>query len=266
MPAWRAAVRRNSTTSPTFSPPSAIFSARDFSAIFSAAGGAAAPGRKGGDIRCDVTLDLMEAAHGTAKIVRFLRHVACDTCGGSGAKPGTQPEVCRYCGGQGRVVQSSGIFSLQTTCPSCHGAGQVIRDVCGDMPRLGLRAEESHPQSGDSGRRRRPHPAAFAGRGRAEPQRRPARRLLLLHPRGRASVVPAARARTCSARCRSAIRRPRLGARIEVPTLDGREKIDIPAGTQSGEVFALKGRGMPDPRYRGRGDLLCRCTSRCRER
>ena len=65
----------------------------------------------------------MEAARGTIKAIYFLRHADCETCGGTGAKPGTRPENCRYCGGRGRVVQSTGIFSLQTTCPSCHGAG-----------------------------------------------------------------------------------------------------------------------------------------------
>ena len=86
--------------------------------------------RRGGDIHCEVTLDLLEAARGTAKIVQFERHQKCETCGGSGAKPGTHPEPCSYCGGHGVVVQSSGIFSMQTTCPSCHGAGIVIRHRC----------------------------------------------------------------------------------------------------------------------------------------
>ena len=86
--------------------------------------------RKGGDVQCEVTLDLMEAASGASKIVEFDRHSACDTCGGSGAKPGSRPERCPYCGGSGRVVQASGFFSLQTPCPSCHGGGRVIRDAC----------------------------------------------------------------------------------------------------------------------------------------
>ena len=86
--------------------------------------------RRGGDVQCEITLELIEADKSVSKVVEFEPQVACDTCGGSGAKPGTGPERCPYCGGSGRVVQSSGFFSLQTPCPSCHGSGRVIRDVC----------------------------------------------------------------------------------------------------------------------------------------
>ena len=210
---------------------------------------------RGADIRCDVQLDLFEAAHGASKEVSFLRHTLCEKCQGSGAKPGTQPEVCRYCGGKGRVVQSSGVFSLQTTCPSCHGSGRVIRDACGacrgsgyvrnevtrkvdipagvdDRTRLRLQGEgEPSPNGGSPGDcycaiRVAEHPL-FQRRGQD---------LLCLVP---VNYPQAA-----------------LGATIEVPTLDGPETLAIPAGTQNGQVFTLKGRGMPDPRYRGRGELL----------
>ncbi|MEN6492810.1 MAG: molecular chaperone DnaJ, partial [Thermoguttaceae bacterium] len=86
--------------------------------------------RKGADLRVDVELDLMEVAHGASKTVEFERHQKCSTCGGSGAKPGTRPEVCRYCGGHGQVMQQAGIFSLQTTCPACQGRGSTIREAC----------------------------------------------------------------------------------------------------------------------------------------
>jgi len=85
---------------------------------------------KGADVRCDVTLDLIEAARGVAKTVQFQRHQHCSQCRGTGAKPGTQPERCRYCGGQGQVLQSSGFFSVQRPCPACRGAGTVIKDPC----------------------------------------------------------------------------------------------------------------------------------------
>ncbi len=210
---------------------------------------------RGADVRADVTIDLMEAAHGTAKTVRFMRHFACETCGGTGAKPGTQPEKCRYCGGRGRVVQSSGMFSLQTTCPACHGEGQVIREVCSecrgaayvqkkvtrkvqipagvdDRTQLRLQSEgEPSPNGGPPGDcycviHVTEHP--------------------LFHRQGQNLV------------CQVPISYPQaaLGATVEVPTLDGRENLSIPAGTQTGAVFTLKGRGMPDPRYRGRGNLL----------
>ncbi|MFW5693190.1 MAG: molecular chaperone DnaJ, partial [Thermoguttaceae bacterium] len=88
--------------------------------------------RRGGDIRCRVSLDLLEAAHGTSKVVQFQRHQRCDTCRGTGAKAGTQPEPCSYCGGSGRIVQSRGILAVQSTCPACHGKGSVVRQPCPD--------------------------------------------------------------------------------------------------------------------------------------
>jgi len=210
--------------------------------------------RKGADVRCEVTIDLLEAAHGTAKVVRFMRHVACETCGGTGAKPGTKPETCRYCGGRGRVVQSSGIFSLQTTCPSCHGAGQVIREACGACRGAAYVQKKvtrkiDIPAGVDDRTRLRLH-----GEGEPSPVGGPpgdcycsirVAEHALFHRRGQDLV------------CQVPIAYPQaaLGATIEVPTLDGREKLTLPAGTQNGEVFTLKGRGMPDPRYHGRGDL-----------
>src|SRR5271157_4206577 len=73
--------------------------------------------RRGADVQCEVVLELREAASGAAKSVEYERHAVCETCRGSGAKPGTRPEKCSYCGGSGRVVQASGFFSLQTSCP-----------------------------------------------------------------------------------------------------------------------------------------------------
>src|SRR5215469_2631771 len=86
--------------------------------------------RRGSDVRADVTLDLLEAARGATKKVRFERLERCDECRGSGAKPGSKPETCRYCGGQGQVIQTTGIFRVQTTCPACRGAGSTIKEPC----------------------------------------------------------------------------------------------------------------------------------------
>ncbi len=232
-----------------------IFGGGLFGDLFGGGRGGRGRASKGADVRAEVTIDLMEAAHGTTKTVRFMRHFACETCGGSGAKPGTQPEKCRYCGGRGRVVQSSGMFSLQTTCPACHGEGRIIREVCSDCrgaayvqkkvtrkvqipagvddrTQLRLQGEgEPNPNGGAPGDcycfiHVTDHP--------------------LFHRRGQDLIcqVPISYAQAA------------LGATLEVPTLDGREELSIPAGTQTGAVFTLKGRGMPDPRYRGHGNLL----------
>lgn len=236
-----------------FSRRSATYSAGGCSAISSAA--AVPPDNiRARNVRCEVTLDLLEAAHGTSKVVRFMRHAACETCGGSGAKPGTSPETCRYCGGRGRVVQSSGVFSLQTTCPSCHGEGRVVRDPCSGCRGAGyvqkkVTRKVDIPAGVDDRTRLR-----LPGEGEPSPHGGPpgdcycSIRITehpLFHRRGQDLICEVPVSYTQAA----------LGATIEVPTLDGREKLVVPAGSQSGEVFTLKGRGMPDPRYRGHGDL-----------
>jgi len=211
--------------------------------------------RRGGDVRCDVSIDLFEAAHGTTKIVQFSRYEACSTCGGSGAKPGTKPEFCPYCGGSGRVVQSTGIFSLQTTCPSCRGSGSIVRDPCSGCNGSGLVPKRvtrkvTIPAGVDDRTQLR-----LQGEGQPNPDGGPPGDCFCFikvtdHPlferEGKHLI------------CRVPISYPQaaLGAKLEVPTLDGPETIDVPAGTQSSEVFTLKGRGMPDPRYRSHGDLL----------
>ncbi len=211
--------------------------------------------RKGSDIRCELVLDLAEAARGITKTVRFNRHEKCATCGGSGARPGTQPEPCQYCGGRGRVIQSTGLFSLQSTCPSCGGAGAVVRDPCSDCRGQGyvvgrVTRDVKVPAGVDTHTRLR-----LQGEGEPSPNggppgdcycfvtvkehplfKRDGPHLLCQVPIGYAQAA--------------------LGAQIDVPTLDGRQELDIPRGTQSGDVFKLAGQGMPVPRRRGRGDLL----------
>ncbi len=211
--------------------------------------------RKGADVRCDLVLDLREAARGVAKTVEFTRHERCGSCQGTGAQSGTQPETCQYCGGRGRVVQSTGIFSLQSTCPSCRGDGVVIRNPCppcrgsGYVPRQVTR-EVKVPAGVDTHTRLR-----LAGEGEPSPGGGPPGDCYvfitvaedpLFRRDGQHLIcqVPIAYAQAA------------LGAAIEVPTLDGRRELSIPPGTQNGEVFKMAGLGMPIPRRRGRGDLL----------
>jgi len=211
--------------------------------------------RKGADVRVDVELDLMEAAHGTTKTVEFERHQKCSTCGGSGAKPGTQPEVCRYCGGHGQVVQQAGFFSLQTTCPACQGRGSTIREACPTCRGTGfvgqkVTREVKIPAGIDSQTRLR-----LQGEGAPSPDGGPPGDVYCFitvkeHPlfqRDGQDLI-----------CRIPISyaQAALGATIDVPTLDGPEQMEIAAGTQSGEIFRRRGRGLPIPRHRGRGDLI----------
>jgi molecular chaperone DnaJ len=210
---------------------------------------------KGRDVRCDVTLTLKEAAHGVTKKVEFQRHERCEKCEGSGAAPGSRREVCSYCRGQGRVIQSAGIVRIQTTCPACHGEGSQIKHPCPSCRGTGrmlkkVVTEVQIPAGVDDEMRVR-----ITGEGEPSPNGGPPGDCycfisVLPHPlfeRDGQNLV-----------CRVPITfaQAALGTTLEVPTLEGRGELEIPAGTQSGAVFKLGGKGMPDPRRRGLGDLL----------
>jgi len=221
-------------------------------------GGGRARGRRvhrGADVQCEITLDLLEVAHGTAKIARFQRQERCETCGGSGARPGTTPQGCPYCGGRGQVVQSTGIFAMHTTCPSCRGSGTVIKhpcEACRGTKLVSRRVTRriTIPAGVDNQTRLR-----LQGEGHASPDG---------GPRGdcycfiRVKEDPLFQRKGQHLLCQIPVSysQAALGAKVEVPTLDGPEEIQIPAGTQNGQVFTLKGRGMPAPGYRTRGDLV----------
>ena len=211
--------------------------------------------RKGRDVRCDVTLTLHEAAQGVTKSVEFHRHEVCADCHGSGAAPGSRREVCSYCRGQGRIIQSAGIVRMQTTCPACHGEGSRVKNPCPGCRGTGQKlkkvvTEVQIPPGVDDEMRVR-----IAGQGEPSPNGGPPGDCycfisVLPHPlfeRDGQHLV-----------CRVPITyaQAALGTTLEVPTLQGRGELEVPAGTQSGTVFRLGGKGMPDPRRRGLGDLL----------
>lgn len=221
-------------------------------------GGARGRGRgpaPGNDIRCNLTIDLHEAARGITKEITFRRHETCLTCKGTGSKPGKVPERCSFCGGQGRITQSTGFFSVQTTCPRCKGQGSIITDPCADCRGSGLipqtvTREIKIPAGVDTGTRLR-----MQGEGEKSPEG---------GPPGDCYVFITVKQHPLFQRdgqhliCRIPIgyAQAALGAEIEVPTLDGPEKLKIPAGTQTGDVITLRGRGMPIPRRNMAGDLL----------
>lgn len=211
--------------------------------------------RRGADVKCQVELDLLEAARGVTKTVRIHRHEPCDECGASGCQPGKRPEPCQYCGGRGQVIQASGVFRVQTSCPSCHGTGQMIRHPCHACGGAGyvmrkVKRDIVIPPGVDNGTRLR-----LQGEGEPSPEGGPRGDCYvfmnvsehpLFHRQGSHLVchVPITYAQAT------------LGAEIEVPTLGGRASLTIPPGTQPAEVFRMAGKGMPDPRHRGVGDLL----------
>jgi len=210
---------------------------------------------RGRDIVCSVELELEELLEQTTKTVRFERHESCVDCGGSGAAPGSRPEPCSYCGGAGRVAQSRGFFQVSMTCPACHGEGSVIRKPCSKCRGSGfvlrtVTRQVRIPPGVNEGTRLR-----LAGEGDPSPDggprgdcycvvhirphpifRRDGRNLICQVPIGYAQAA--------------------LGTTLEVPTLEGTHQLRIPRGTQHGDVFHLRGLGLPSPRTRSRGDLV----------
>ncbi len=230
-----------------------IFGDSIFGSFFG--GGRRSQVQRGADVRCSITIDLLEAAKGVTREVRFRRREMCSTCHGTGAQEGKQAETCQYCGGRGRVQQSTGIFSIQTTCPRCQGTGKIIKDPCRTCGGAGLETktvslEIRIPAGVDSGTRLR-----IQGEGERSPNGGPSGDCYVFiqikphpffHRDGQDIIcqVPIGYAQAS------------LGAEITIPTLDGEEKLKIPAGTQNGDVIRLKGRGIPTPRRNLAGDLL----------
>ena len=173
---------------------------------------------KGADVRCDVTLDLDRSRprrHQDGRVPTPRDRATIATAPAPSRAPAAT--TARYCGGRGQVVQSTGIFRVQTTCPSCHGAGSTDQRSLRHCRGAGFVLQDSETRSADSRRHRRPDAGAPARRRRTQPRRRPARRLLLLHHGQRALAVPARRAAPDRAQCRSPIRRPRWGRRSKCP-------------------------------------------------
>jgi molecular chaperone DnaJ len=210
--------------------------------------------RKGRDVFCQVHLSLVEAARGVTKTVEFDRHETCGECDGSGARKGTQPQACDYCGGRGQVIQSAGVFRLQTTCPACRGAGSVVRERCPACGGEGVTQEHvsrkvTIPAGVDRDVRVR-----LAGEG--EPGGNggpPGDCYCVIEIEEHPFLVREGRDLHCEVPV--SFTQAALGATIEVPTLDGPKPLDIARGTQPGDVVRVRGLGMPEVRGRGIGDL-----------
>ncbi len=210
--------------------------------------------QRGEHAHASLTIDLKTAATGCDSEISITRKKQCTTCDGSGSEPGTTPEVCEYCGGHGQVVQAQGFFRMQRTCPACRGAGKIIRHKCGTCYGSGREDEEvtltiKVPPGVDNGMQIRVRGEGEAGLGGG--------------PRGDLFVDvhvkehPLFQREGTQLLCRVPITytQAALGATIEIPVLDGREELEIPAGTQPATVFRLRGKGMPDPHGRRTGDL-----------
>jgi len=210
-------------------------------------------GQRGADLRFDVSLAFEEAAAGVTKQIHLTRHEVCETCQGTGAKPGTGMATCRTCGGRGQMSYQQGFFSITRTCPACQGAGQVVREACATCRGQGRVERERTLEVGipagvESGTRLR-----MTGQGEPGSHGGPQGDLYVFlevkeHPfferRGADlySTMPISFPQAA------------LGATIIIPTLHGEEEFEVPEGTQSGQTFRIKGKGLPNP-HGGRGDM-----------
>ncbi|HEX5707150.1 MAG TPA: molecular chaperone DnaJ [Pyrinomonadaceae bacterium] len=215
--------------------------------------------QRGADLRYDLEMTLEDAAKGMTAQLRIPRLENCDACKGTGAAPGTQPETCATCSGAGQVRYQQGFFSVARTCGNCRGTGRVIKSPCEACKGAGRVEREKNlevkiPAGVETGSRLR-----IAGEGEAGTQGGPSGDLyVVIHVSEHEqferqgsnlySSVPVTFAQAA------------LGSEITVQTLEGQQQLKIPAGTQTGTVFRVKGNGMPVLGGRGRGDLFVAVT------
>jgi len=232
-----------------------------FGEIFGQAQGGRGGGRsnvyRGADLRYNLEISLEEAARGTETRVRIPAMEECETCHGSGARPGTQPKTCTTCNGHGQVrMQQQGFFSIQQTCPKCHGSGKVVDTPCGSCSGAGRVKKQKTlsvkiPAGVDEGDRIR-----LSGEGEPGVNGGPAGDLyVVIHLRQHEVFTRDQNDLHCEMPI--SFTTAALGGEVEIPTLDGAAKIRIPAETQTGKVFRLRGKGIKGVRSSSHGDLLC---------
>ena len=213
--------------------------------------------RRGADLRYTLDLTLEQAVGGDSVDIRVPVLAVCEECDGTGAAPGTSPAVCPDCNGRGQIRVSQGFFSLQQTCPRCRGTGRVILDpcrACGGQGRVERQKTLSVkvPPGVDTGDRIRLTGEGEAGTNGAPPGDLYVQVDVAKHPiftRDGTNLYCDVPVNFADAA---------LGGEIDVPTLDGRLKLKVPAETQTGKLFRLRGRGVPAVRGGPTGDLLCR--------
>jgi molecular chaperone DnaJ len=220
-------------------------------------GGRRHTGRPGNDLRTQIDITFEEAAFGTEKVISVPKSVRCETCSGSGAKPGTQPQTCGQCHGRGEVSFQQGFFAITRPCPACEGAGQTIPNKCTNCHGSGTVKKKSQiavkiPAGVDTGQRLKLTGEGEAGERGGETGDLYVVINILAHDfftRDEYDVI-----------CEVPVTfiQAALGAEIEVPSLEGKVKIKIPAGTQSHKILRLKGKGLAHLGSYGRGDQLVR--------
>jgi molecular chaperone DnaJ len=227
-----------------------------FGDIFGGGGRTRSNVYRGADLRYNLEISLEEAARGTETRIRIPAMEECATCHGSGAKPGTSPTTCTTCGGHGQVRMQQGFFSIQQTCPKCHGSGKIVASPCATCNGAGRIKQHKTlsvkiPAGVDEGDRIR-----LSGEGEAGVNGGPSGDLyVVIHIKPHAVFQRDHNDLHCEMPISFTI--AALGGEIEIPTLDGYAKIKVPAETQTGKVFRLRGKGIKGVRSSTQGDLMC---------
>jgi len=216
--------------------------------------------RRGADLQVHLELSFAEAVHGVTREIDIARNEPCETCDGSGAKPGTKREDCQVCGGKGQVLHAQGFFMIQTTCPSCRGEGSTVKDRCQSCRGAGTQSKSSKltinvPAGVDDGQTLR-----LAGKGESARGGSSGHLYVSLHVKpdkrfvrdGEDVLTDVPISYVTAA----------LGGEVEVPTLDemckGTTRVDVKSGTQPGDVVVRDGKGVPRVNGRGAGDHVVR--------
>ncbi|NNL65435.1 MAG: molecular chaperone DnaJ [Myxococcales bacterium] len=220
-------------------------------------GGRRGRGQRGADLRYNLEIELQDVLDGLDAKITIPKMRGCNTCSGSGARPGTGRETCSRCHGTGQMIFQQGFFRISRPCDACAGAGEIIRERCTDCRGSGRVESEQTitvrvPPGVDDGARLR-----LQGEGEAG---------LAGGPPGDLYVVLSVKPHPLFARDGSDLLcevpvpfvQAALGAEVEVPTIDGKVTVRIPEGTQSGKTIRLRGKGVPTLTSSGRGDQLCR--------
>jgi molecular chaperone DnaJ len=229
-----------------------------FSTIFSRGGAQRPEPAAGRDLETEVLLSFDQAMSGAQVTVTVPKSEACQTCGGSGAEPGSAPEVCPRCGGRGVDSQSQGFFSISQPCPQCGGMGEVIERPCAACGGSGLTRQTKRyrvnvPAGVRDGTRIR-----LAGKGEAGPRGGAAGDLYVTTRVAPSPVFAQRDDGSLEVTVPITVAEAIQGGTVEVPTLNGAKRIRVPAGTQHGTVQRLRGEGPPRPGGKGRGDIRYR--------
>ncbi|HDI3179887.1 molecular chaperone DnaJ [Vibrio cholerae] len=211
--------------------------------------------QRGSDLRYNMELSLEEAVRGCSKEIEVPTLVHCDACDGSGAKKGTSAQTCGTCHGHGQVQMRQGFFAVQQTCPTCHGKGKIIKDPCNVCHGQGRKQKTKTlnvkiPAGVDTGDRIR-----LSGEGEAGEMGAPAGDLYVqVHVKEHHIFERDGNNLYCEVPVSFAM--AALGGEVEVPTLDGRVSLKVPAETQTGRMFRMRGKGVKGVRSAALGDLI----------